>query len=201
MDVLLHQLQGAQQTGGDHNGGAVLVIGDVQFFLQAAFDLKAAGCADIFQVDAAEGGSQILDGFHDLVRVFGVQADGERVDVCKRFEQDGLALHDRHGGFRADVTQTQHRRAIRHDRHQIALGGVAVDLFLIVPNLAAGFCNAGSVSSGQVIAGLDLNLRGDRDLALVGFVHFECELVVIHGAFLLFPDQVFCVRAAPLLWP
>ena len=89
MDVLFYQLQGTEQTCRHHDGGAVLVVVEhrnVQLLFQAAFDLKAARCADVLQVDAAKGESQVLDGLDDLLRVLGVQADGESVDVRKGLE-------------------------------------------------------------------------------------------------------------------
>src|SRR5579884_1845532 len=58
---ILHPLpknsQGIRQRSQDHYGGPMLVVmqdRDVQHFFQAALDLKAAGRADIFEIDPAE---------------------------------------------------------------------------------------------------------------------------------------------------
>ena len=71
--------------------------------MQAPFDLKAARCADVFQVDAAEGRGEVFDRTDDLLAVLGVQTDREGIDVGEFLEQDRLSFHDRKGGLCADI--------------------------------------------------------------------------------------------------
>src|SRR3546814_9151301 len=69
--------------------GAVLVVvedRDVEGLAQAGLDLEAARRGDVLEVDAAEAGSDHLDGLHDLVGVLAGQADGPGVDVGRSEE-------------------------------------------------------------------------------------------------------------------
>ena len=95
---------------------------------QGVFDVEAAGRGDVFQVDATEARGQRAHGLNDDVVVLGRQADGERVDVRQTLEQDGLALHDRHRGLRADVAQPQHRGTVSYYRHGVGAVGQVVGL-------------------------------------------------------------------------
>jgi hypothetical protein len=74
---------------------------------QPLLDLEAVRGGDVLQVDPAEAGRDALDRLDDRVGVTGgdVQADRVGVDVGEGLEQLRLALHDRHGGLRADVPQ------------------------------------------------------------------------------------------------
>jgi len=105
--------------------GSFLTIlrGDVQLLAQACLDVEASGGGDVLQIDAAEGGSNQLHCFHDLVRVLGIEAEGEGVHAGQLLEEHGLAFHDRHGRLRADVAETQHRGAVRHHGHRVLLDG------------------------------------------------------------------------------
>ena len=124
--VLADHPQGVGQGGQDHDGGAVLVVvehRDVERLPQAALDLEAAGGGDVLQVDPAVAGGQQLDGADDLVGVLGGQADRPGVDPGELLEQQGLALHHRHGRLGADVAQPEHGRAVGDHGHGVALDG------------------------------------------------------------------------------
>src|SRR5699024_5856673 len=103
MDVLhlfAHHPQSVDEGGGDHDGGAVLVVvkdRDVQLTLEGLLDLKALGAFDVLQVDAAKGGGDGFAGGDDAGGVGGVDADGEGVHPAKLLEQHRLALHHRQG--------------------------------------------------------------------------------------------------------
>jgi hypothetical protein len=172
----------------------VLVIVEnrnVQLLAQARFDFKAARRGDVLQIDAAEGRGNRFHRADDFLDILRVQANRERVHVRELLEQDGFALHDRHRCQRTDVAQTQHCRAVRHDCDEVALRGVTVDVSRICMNAAAGLGNAGRVGGGQVITVLDLDLAANGDLAVMGFVHFKCCLIIIH---LLINSSARCLK-------
>jgi hypothetical protein len=61
----------------------VLVVvehGDVELALEALLDLEAARGRDVFEIDAAEDGSDGLYDHHDLVHALGVEAEGKGID-------------------------------------------------------------------------------------------------------------------------
>ena len=127
-DVLADDLEGIEYAGQHDDGGAVLVVMEyrnIQIPFQFCFDLKAFGAADVFQVDAAEGGGDRLDRRHHLLLGGGVQTDGERIHAAELLEQNALALHDRQAGFRADVAQAQHGSAVGDHRDGAAFEGIA----------------------------------------------------------------------------
>ena len=107
-----------------HDGGAVLVVvedRDVEQLPQPGLDLEAARRRDVLEVDAGEDRCDHLHGPNDLVDVLGVQADRPRVDAGEPLEERGLALHHRKRRSRPEVAETQHRRAVGHDRDGVAL--------------------------------------------------------------------------------
>ena len=184
LHLLAHHAQGVDERSRHDDGGAVLVVmedGNVQLTLQRFFDLEALRAFDVLQIDAAEGRGDGLAGRDDAGGVVGVDADGEGIHAAEFLEQHGLALHDRQTGFGADVAQAQHGGAVGHDGHHVALEGVLVHVVGILFDLAARLGDAGGVSRGQVVAGLDLDLAHDADCAVVALVHFESGFVVIHG--------------------
>ena len=184
LHLLAHHAQGVDERSRHDDGGAVLVIvehGDVQLPLQGLLDLEALGALDILQIDAAKGGGNGLAGRDHTGGIVGIDADGEGIHAAEFLEQHGLALHDRQTGFGADVAQAQHGGAVGHDGHHVALEGVLVHVVGVLFDLAARLGDAGGVSRGQVVAGLDLDLAHDADFAVVALVHFESGFVVIHG--------------------
>ena len=185
--LLAHHTQGVDEGSSNDDRSAVLVIvkhRDVQLTLQCFFDLKALGALDILQIDAAKGGRNGLAGCNHAGSVVGIDADGEGIHAAELLEQHRLALHDRQTGFRADIAQAQHSRAVGNDRHHVALEGILIHVLGVFLDLAAGLCHAGGVGGGQVVAGSDLHLAHDAHLSLVGLVHFQSSFIVIHLNFL-----------------
>ena len=93
---------------------------------QLGLDGEAFGRLDVLQVDRAEGRLQRGDDIAEARRVVGIDLDVEHVDAGELLEQDGLALHHRLAGERADVAEAQHRGAVGDHRHQVAARGVVV---------------------------------------------------------------------------
>jgi hypothetical protein len=120
LQPLALQVQRVGQPGGDHDGGAVLVVvehGDGQARAQGALDLEALGGLDVFEVDAAKGGVQAGNDLDELLGVGLVDLDVKGVDAGKALEQHRLAFHHRLAGDGADVAQPQHGRAVVRRLH------------------------------------------------------------------------------------
>ena len=88
---------------------------------------KQRGARDVLEVDATETRSDVLDDADDLVDVARGKADRKRLDAGQELEENRLALHHRQRGLRADIAESEHRRAVGDDRDQVALGGELVD--------------------------------------------------------------------------
>jgi hypothetical protein len=145
----------------------VLIVvedGDVGGLLETAFDLEASRGGDILEVDSAEGRRQELHGPHDLVRVLRVQADGEGIHPCEGLEEHALALHHGHGGFCADVAQTEDGRPVGDDRHQVPTPRVEVDQRGVAMDLAAGLCDPRRVGRGEVVFARHFDPARDLEL-------------------------------------
>ena len=118
---------------------------DIQSFLQAFFNFKAAGSADILQVDAAEAGSHPGDRLDDFFRILGIQADGNRVYPSEFLEKYRFPFHNRHGRIGADITQAENRGTVGNHRNGIGLYGIGISSFFIPGNDLAGLCHARSI--------------------------------------------------------
>ena len=166
-DVLLQELEGVEQRGPGDDRRAVLVVvedGDGEGVAQRLFDVEAVGGADVLQIDAADGRLEQLTEADHVIRLLRADLQVEHVDVGERLEQDSLALHHRLPGEWADVPEAEHRGSVRDHRHEIAFGGVAVDLIGALGDLAAGLRHAGRIGERQVA--LVLEGLGGRDLDL-----------------------------------
>ena len=195
-DVLADDLEGIEYTGQHDDGGAVLVVMEyrnIQIPFQFGFDLKAFGAADVFQVDAAESGGDRLDRRHHLLLGGGVQTDGERIHAAELLEQNALALHDRQAGFGADVAEPQHGSAVGDHRDGAAFEGIAIDIFGVFGDLAAGFGHAGGVGRGERVPVLDRKQAFYGKFAVVFFVHGKGCGIVVHGAH---PFFIHCVKGS-----
>ena len=180
----------------------VVEDGDVEFGAQALFDLEAAGCRDVLEVDAAVGGGDGLDDGDDLFGVLGVQDNGPGVDAAEFLEQDGLAFHDGQGGLGSDVTQAEHGGAVGDDRDRVGLHGEQVGLLRHVVDGGTHAGDAGRVGAGEVVAvtqrhlGVDFDLAadvaheglvgdgvgGDTGQGVDGVAHFAAVLGIAHVA-------------------
>ncbi|MNZ60426.1 hypothetical protein D3C78_784950 [compost metagenome] len=126
---------------------------DVALFDQCALDLEALRRLDVFQVDAAEGDGDALDGIDEGLRALGVDFDVEHIDTGEALEQHALAFHDRLGGQRAEVAQAENRGAVGNHRHQVALAGVLEGQLGITGDLADRLGHARAVRQRQVAGG------------------------------------------------
>jgi hypothetical protein len=182
--------QGVADGGGADDGGAVLVVvedRDVHPLAQRALDDEALGGLDVLEIDAAEGGLQGRDHLDELVGILGVDLDVEHVDAGELLEQDGLALHHRLAGQRADIAQAQHGGAVGDHGHQVAARGVVAGLVGIGGDGFARRGDAGRIGQAQValgghaLGGLDGQFSGPRQTVVVqgGFTE-----ILVHRSFL-----------------
>jgi hypothetical protein len=72
-----------------------------------------------------------------------VDLDVEHVDAGELLEEDGLALHHRLAGQRADGAEAEHRGAVGDHRDQVAARGVVGGLVRVGGDLLAGEATPG----------------------------------------------------------
>src|SRR6185437_6042599 len=117
----------------------VMHHGYLQRFTQHPLDIKTFRGPDIFQVDSPKGGLQCLDDLYETLGILLIDLDIEYIDVSKYLEQYSLSLHDRFRRFRPDIPQSQHRRPIADHGHEVALGGILINIIDVFMDLLAGF--------------------------------------------------------------
>ena len=162
--LLADHLQGVHHTGQGNDGGTVLVVMEdrnITYFLEFALDLKTSGSGNVLQVNAAEGTGDQGDGVHDLIHVFALNTQRERVYITKGFEKDTFALHHRHAGLGSDVSQSQDRCPVRNDRAQIVAPGKGIGLAYVLLDGKAGLRHTGRIGKGKVVFGRYRNGRDD----------------------------------------
>ena len=154
---------------------------DIALFLQLLLDLKAAGRADIFQVDAAEGTADLINDVYDLIHVLGAYAERESVHAAELLEQHAFAFHNGHARFGADIAETQHRGAVGNHGHHIPAAGELPALIVIFLNFKAGLRNAGGIGEGEGVLAVHLGAGNHFYLALPFAVESEGFFSVIHN--------------------
>ena len=188
-DLLARNMQRIDQARRTDHSGTVLVVmedGDIHLFLQALLDDETLGRLDVFKVDAAKGRAHQLDRVDELVRIFGVELNVDRVHIGKAFEQDRFPLHHRFRSQRAQVSKPQNRRPVGDDSHQVALVGIIIGGFRVRRDRFAWHRNTGGIGQGEI------PLRGHRDgridfpfagcrLQMEGKRLFVCDLRFGHG--------------------
>ena len=90
----------------------VVENGDVEFGAQTPLNFKATRGGDVLEVDSAVGRGNGLDDADDLFDVGGIEHHRPGINAGKTLEENGFALHDRHGGAGSDISQAEHRGAV-----------------------------------------------------------------------------------------
>ena len=145
-NVLADDMQCIEHGRRGDDGCAMLVVmknRDIEAFLERRLDQECSRGLDVLEIDTAERGFQRGDNFNQFVRVLFVDLDIEDIDICKFLEQHSLAFHNGLGGQRADIAQSQYRRAVADHTHQVASGGYFADSSRILLNQFAGSRHAG----------------------------------------------------------
>ena len=157
---------------------------DIGAFLELLLDFKASRSGDILQVDAAEGTGDKGDGLHDFVYIVCFYADRNGIDIAKSLEQRAFSFHNRHSGFRADISQTENGCSVGYYCDGVPSSGQLIAFIDIFLNLQTGLCNAGSVSETQCLSTVYVGSQLDFDFTLPLIVLFQGFLCVIHFVFL-----------------
>ena len=95
--------------------------GDVESLFQSFFNIETFRCLDVFQVDAAEGGSYFLHGFAELLRVFFGHFNVEHINAPVYLEEQAFAFHDRLAAHGANVSQSEYGCAVADYGDEVAL--------------------------------------------------------------------------------
>ena len=132
---------------------------NIAALFQLLLDLKAAGRGNILQVDTAKGTADIIHRLYKFVHVLGAHTQGEGVYAAEFLKQHAFALHDRHTGLRANIAQTQYRRAVGDHRYHIPAASQLPAFVVICLNRQARLCHAGGVGQGQGILVVHLGPR------------------------------------------
>ena len=109
-----------------------------------------------------------------------VNADGPGVYVRQFFEQQRLALHNRHRRLRADIAQPKHGGSVADDRNGVALACEFVGFGAVARDFHAHRRHAGRVRGGQVVHSVERHLGVDAELAAIFGVEFKSHFVVVH---------------------
>lgn len=160
-----------ERCRGDDRRSVLVVVHDrnVQLLDEPPFDLETFGSFYVFEIDPAEGGGDSLDGGDELLRIGRIDLDVEGVDSGEVLEKHAFALHDRFGGQRADVAQSQYGGSVGNDRHQIALDRIVVRLGRIVGDRQTRRRHAGRVGQREIVLGGVGFRRPDFDFAGASF--------------------------------
>src|ERR1019366_10522093 len=101
-------------------------------------NFETLGRFDVLQIDAAERRLQQLTGSNNFLRIFGGKLNIEDVEVGETLEEHRLPFHHGLACSGPDVAQTQDRRAVGNDGHQVSLRRVFIDRIRVAINLKAG---------------------------------------------------------------
>ena len=186
-DVLLNDLEGVKHSRSNADSGAVLVIvedGDIAKLSESRLDLKASGCGNVLEVNAAEAAREKIYGSYELVNVLCLDAKGECVNVGKRLEECALTLHNRHTCLRADIAETENGRAVGDYRNEIVTSGELKGLGDVLLNLKTGLCNTGGVCKREILRVSERRSRDNLDLSAPFLMLFQSFLFDIHTVLL-----------------
>ena len=169
LDVAAREVDRVDHAGGRDDRRSMLIVmknRNIHQFAQALFDDETFRRLDVFEIDAAEGRSEVAHGVDEFFRVFGPDFEIDGIDIRETLEQDALALHDRLGRQGPEIAQAENGGAIGDDRDQIALDGVVIGFGGIVGDRMDRHGDAGRI--GQRKIALGRHRFGGHDLEFSG---------------------------------
>ena len=119
-DFLARDLKRIQKTRRtDHRRAVLVVVKDrnVHLFFKALLNDETLRRFDVLKVDAAKGWAHQTHRVAELIGVFGVQLDIDRVHIGKALKQNRFTFHNRLRAQRAEVPQTKNRGPVRDHRN------------------------------------------------------------------------------------
>ena len=149
---------------------------NIHALAQLLLNVEALRRCDIFEVDTAEGRLQRCNDVDKFVRVKLIDFNIEYIDTGEFFKQNAFTFHYRLTGQRADIAQSQHRRAVGHHRHKVAAGGIFIGCQRILLDFQTGGGDTRRVGQSQIALGSKRFCRGDLDFS------GDREFVEIKGA-------------------
>ena len=176
LDPPIGDLESVEERRGTDDRRAVLIVvedGDLQALAEGLLDHEAIGCLDVLQVYPADRGLQQPTELDQILGIVRRHLEVEDVDVGEPLEENGLALHHRLAGERANVPQTEHGRSVGHHRHEVAPVGVTEGIVGVGGDGEAGLGDTGGVRQAQVLlgggrlGGADLDLPRPATLVVV----------------------------------
>ena len=133
----------------------VVKDGNIQELFQTFFDLKAAGCTDVFEIDTAERGSDIDDCADDFFRVLCVQADRHGIDAAEFLKENGFSFHNRHSGIGTDIAKAQYSASVGDDGHGIGLDCILISGLAVCGDHFTWLCHTGCIGKRQRFPGIN----------------------------------------------
>ncbi len=153
---------------------------NVHFLFQPRFDFETAGRGNIFEVDAAKAWFERGNDLDQLVGILCVQTERYSVDIGQRFEQHAFSFHDRHSGFRPDISQTENGGAVGNNSNCVSFSGIGIHLFRIGLDFQAWRGNAWRIGNGQIILVFDGHFVFGLELAFPFLVFLQSFCCIIH---------------------
>ena len=159
---------GVLQRRQHHDRGAVLVVvedGDVQSSRSRSSTSKQRGALMSSRLmPPKEGASRTTVSTSASTSVQSRQI-GTASTFANCLNSSGLALHDRHGGRRPDVSEAEHRGAVGDDGDHVGHPGVVVDELRVLGDRAADPGHPRGVGECEVVGVADRDGRADLQLA------------------------------------
>ncbi len=137
----------------------------VEPLLQLALDLETLRCSKILELNRTERHFDRRDSLDHAIRLGLAQQDWHTGDSDKVGKQRGLAFHDRQAGQSADISQTENRRAVRHDGDSIVDGSKIARCPGIALDRQAHSRDSGRIDVAQHLLRIDRNARNRADLS------------------------------------
>ena len=142
----------------------VMHDGYIQRFLQSFLDIEAFRCFDVLKVDTAEGWSNLLHSFAELLWVFLIYFNIEHVNTTINLKKQSFTFHHGLAAHRTDVTQSEHGGAIADDRDQVTFIGISIRIVGVLLNLQTRESDSWRIGQTQIclcavsLGGFHLNL-------------------------------------------
>ena len=92
---------------------------DAHTFAQFTFDIETFWRFDIFQIDPTKSRLQRSNDINQLIWIGFIDLDIEYIDTSKLLEQHALTFHHWLRSEWSNIAQTQYRRTVSDDAHQI----------------------------------------------------------------------------------
>ena len=169
MNILADYLQCIDKTRHRDDCGTVLIIMEnrnIANLLQLLFNLKAAWCRNVLEINTAEAACKKGNCLHDIIRILRTDAERNRIDITERLEQCALAFHNRHTSLRSDIAKTKHCRTIGYNGNRIPASREVIGLVDILLDLETRLCNTRRISKAQCLIAVDICSQLNLDLTL-----------------------------------